>query len=178
MNKHLIILGEANFLFPDLRLTRKDVKYCWCGVRPMSTLDGKEVSLPVRAIPDPDMPGLVTMTGSYIMIHRHAGRLAAQSIEKWLGKRDAPANGMVFKASSTNSEKDIKQIILNEHVVRLTDLIRRRLDDGLNSDLGFSRDEELSIVAAKVLGWSEVRRLEEVAYFKEDTQRVYRKINT
>lgn len=172
------ILGEANFLFPDLKLSRKDVKHCWCGVRPMSTLDGKTVSLPVRAITDPDMPGLITMTGSYIMMHRHAGRLAAQSIEKCLGKRLAPAKGMIFKASNAKSEKDIKQIIMKEHVVRLTDLIRRRLNDGLNIDLGFDRVEELSILAAKVLGWSEARRLEEVAYFKEDTQRVYRKINS
>src|SRR5690606_20440529 len=95
------ILGEANFLFPDLHLTRKDVKHCWCGVRPMSTLDGKTVSLPVRAIQDQEMPGLVTMTGSYIMMHRHAGRLAAQSVEKYLGKRNAPAQGMLFKPRSS-----------------------------------------------------------------------------
>src|SRR5690606_17661889 len=101
------ILGEANFLFPDLHLTRKDVKHCWCGVRPMSTLDGKTVSLPVRAIQDQEMPGLVTMTGSYIMMHRHAGRLAAQSVEKYLGKRNAPAQGMLFKPRSSQNEQDI-----------------------------------------------------------------------
>ncbi|MFU8926287.1 FAD-dependent oxidoreductase [Acinetobacter puyangensis] len=171
------ILGEANVLFPDLGLTRKDVKHCWCGVRPMSTLDGKTVSLPVRAIHDPDMPGLVTMTGSYIMMHRHAGRLAAQSVEKWLGKRDAPAKGMVFKPSNTKNDKDITQIIMNEHVVRLTDLIRRRLPDGLDPDLGHHRAKELSFIIAKVLGWSEQRRLAELDYFEQDTLKVYRQIN-
>lgn len=172
------ILKEANFLFPDLNLTHKDVKYCWCGVRPMSTLDGKTVSLPVRAITDPDMPGLVTMTGSYIMMHRHAGRLAARSVEKYLGKRNSPAQGMLFKPRSGQNEQDIIQIILNEHVVRLSDLIRRRLHDGLGQDLGLTRAEELSKIAANTLDWSEQRRLAELNYFRENTQQVYQNIDT
>lgn len=69
------ILNEANLIFPGLGLERSDVRHCWCGVRPMSTLDGETVSLPVRAIEEPGRPGLVTMTGSYIMMHRHAASL-------------------------------------------------------------------------------------------------------
>lgn len=171
------ILEEANFLFPDLKLTRKDVKHCWCGVRPMSTLDGKTVSLPVRAIEDVEMPGLVTMTGSYIMMHRHAGRLAAQSIEKYLGKRNAPAKGMLFKPRNSHNKKEIEHIIQYEHVVRLSDLIRRRLHDGLDPDLGFERAEELSQISADVLGWSETRRQGELAFFKENTHKTYRKLS-
>lgn len=171
------ILAEANFLFPNLNLTRKDVKHCWCGVRPMSTLDGQTVSLPVRAIQDPALAGLVTMTGSYIMMHRHAGRLAAQSVEKYLGKRNAPAKGMMFKSNNPKNDQDITQMIMEEHVVRLSDLVRRRLSDGLDPDLGFARAEALSMIAAKALGWSEQRRLAELSHFKEDTQKVYRKPN-
>ncbi|MDH5818687.1 FAD-dependent oxidoreductase [Acinetobacter pseudolwoffii] len=171
------ILAEANYLFPDLHLTRKDVKHSWCGVRPMSTLDGKTVSLPVRSITDEDMPGLVTMTGSYIMMHRHAGRLAAKSVEKYLGKRGQPANGMTYKPIKVENVNDIIKIITNEHVVRLSDLIRRRLHDGLDPDLGFNRAEELSLILAKTLGWNEQRRLSEIEFFKENTNRVYRKID-
>ncbi len=171
------ILAEANFLFPNLKLTRKDVKHCWCGVRPMSTLDGETVSLPVRAIEDPEMPGLVTMTGSYIMMHRHAGRLAARSIEKYLGKRKSPAKGMLFKPSNAQNKQEIEAIIQHEHVVRLSDLIRRRLHDGLDPDLGFERAEELSQISADVLGWSETRRQAELAFFKENTHKTYRQLN-
>lgn len=167
------ILGEANFLFPDLSLTRDDVLHCWCGVRPMSTMDGETVSLPVRAIEDPQMPGLVTVTGSYIMMHRHAGRLAAQAVENHLGKRGAPAKGMLVGASEARSDADITQIAKSEHVVRLGDLIRRRLPDGLNPSLGRDKAEHLSRIAAAALGWSEERRGWEVQQFEEETQRVY-----
>ncbi|NMG46142.1 FAD-dependent oxidoreductase [Aromatoleum toluvorans] len=166
------ILREANLLFPNLRLSRKDVHHCWCGVRPMSTLDGETVSLPVRAIEDPQMPGMVTVTGSYIMMHRHAGRLAAKSIERFLGKRGAPPKGMLNRVSVS---ENLEQIVKHEHVVRLGDLIRRRLSDGLNPSLGRERAEELSHIAAGVLGWSESRRQEELRHFESDTDMVYQR---
>lgn len=168
------ILREANLLFPNLGLSRKDVQHCWCGVRPMSTLDGETVSLPVRAIEDPKMPGMVTVTGSYIMMHRHAARLAARSIERFLGKRGAPPKGMHGGADSLNSG-NIEQIVRNEHVVRLADLIRRRLSDGLSPSLGRERAEELSRIAAQVLGWSESRRQEELRHFESDTNMIYQR---
>lgn len=170
------ILGEANFLFPQLELTRQQVLHCWCGVRPMSTLDGETVSLPVRAIEDPAMPGLVTVTGSYIMMHRHAGRLAARAMEKHLGKRGAPAQGMHIGASEPQGDEDIARIAATEHVVRLSDLIRRRLRDGLNPSLGRDKAEHLSRIAAASLGWSEVRRQQELQQFEEETQRVYQRL--
>ncbi|WP_321945300.1 FAD-dependent oxidoreductase [Paraburkholderia sp. J10-1] len=167
------ILREANLLFPKLGLTRAHVRHCWCGVRPMSTTDGETVSLPVRAIEDPSMPGFVTMTGSYIMMHRHAGRLAAKSVERHLGKRHAPPKGMLVSPGRPTSAENVVQILKQEHVVRLVDLIRRRLPDGLNPSLGRDRAEELSSVAATILGWSESRRQEELRHFESDTSMVY-----
>ena len=167
------ILGETNRLFPQLGLTREDVRHCWCGVRPMSTLDGETISLPVRAIEDPDMPGLVTVTGSYIMMHRHAGRLAAQAVEKHLGKRGVAPKGMLVPPSEAGSDDDIARIALTEHVVCLGDLVRRRLPHGLGDSLGRDRAEHLSRIAADALGWSESRRLRELQQFEEETGRVY-----
>lgn len=168
------ILREANLLFPGLHLSRKDVHHCWCGVRPMSTLDGTTISLPVRAIEDPRMPGMVTVTGSYIMMHRHAGRLAARSVERFLGRRGAPPKGMLATPGRSLQTEDLGHIIGHEHVVRLVDLIRRRLSDGLNPSLGRERADELSRIAADVLGWSESRRQEELRHFERDTATVYR----
>lgn len=170
------ILNEANLLFPSLNLSRKDVLHSWCGVRPMSTLDGNTVSLPVRAIEDPQMPGMVTMTGSYIMMHRHAGRLAARSIEKWLGKRGTSPKGMLVGSNDSRNPEDIAQIVKSEHVVRLSDLIRRRLPDGLNpSTLGRDRAKQLCEISAAVLGWSEQRKEQEIQTFLTETDSIYRK---
>ncbi|WP_349974993.1 FAD-dependent oxidoreductase [Pseudomonas sp. WHRI 8519] len=168
------ILNETNLLFPQLKLTRDDVRHSWCGVRPMSTTDGENVSLPVRAIEDPNLPNMVTMTGSYIMMHRHAGRLAATSVEKSLGKRNAAPKGMLVGPSIAQNDEDIIRIIKTEHVVTLTDLIRRRLPEGLNpSTLGRDKAQHLSKIAANTLGWTEEKREQELQRFVSDTARIY-----
>lgn len=168
------ILNEANILFPQLKLSRKDVQHCWCGVRPTSTINGKHVSLPVRLSEHAEKSGLFTLTGSTIMLHRYASRLVANAVESRLGKRqDAPQN--IIKPDGLQFD-DIEKIVREEHVVRLVDLIRRRLPDGLNPDLGMQRAPELSYILAKVLGWSEQRRLVELAFFEQDTEKTYRKL--
>ncbi|WP_294926390.1 FAD-dependent oxidoreductase [uncultured Paracoccus sp.] len=166
------ILAEANHLFPDLRLTRADVQHCWCGVRPTSTRDGQMTSLPVEVAEDTDRPGLLAVTGSTIMLHRHAARKVARAVEKRLGRR-GPAPEGVIPAPQTHDE-GIGQMAAREHVVRLADLIRRRLPDGLDPDLGRSRAEELSHIATASLNWTDARRQDELRHFVEDTARVYR----
>lgn len=169
------ILGEANFVFPKLGLKRSDVLHAWCGVRPMSTMDGKTVSLPVRAIEDARMPGLVTVTGSYIMMHRHAARLAAAAVERHLGSRNPAPRGMLVQPRPTSNDPEIAALAVAEHVVRLSDLLRRRLPDGLNESLGLDRAEHLSRVAASALGWTEAHRQQEVQQFKEETESVFQR---
>lgn len=163
------ILGEANHLFPDLHLSRADVLHCWCGVRPTSTRDGRVASLPIEIAEDPAMPGLLAVTGSTIMLHRHAARRVARAVEKRLGKRGPAPEGII----PPPPDQGIGQMAAAEHVVRLADLIRRRLPDGLDPDLGRDRAEELSRIAAASLGWSEARRQDELRHFEEDTARVY-----
>ena len=108
------------------------------------------------------------------MLHRHAARLLAKAVEKKLGKRNQAPIGLI-NGTRINLD-EIESIIQNEHVVRLVDLMRRRLRDGLNPDLGFNRAEELSFSAAQILGWSEEQRQQELAFFKENTQAVYQKL--
>ncbi|WP_374303237.1 FAD-dependent oxidoreductase [Paracoccus sp. (in: a-proteobacteria)] len=162
------ILAEANHLFPRLNLTRADVVHCWCGVRPTSTLDGQETVLPVRVVEQPDRPNLLAVTGSTIMLHRHAARMTARAVEKRLGRRGAPASGAIRQPQA-----DVAQILRTQHVTHLDDLIRRRLPDGLGPDLGRDRAEELSRIAAAALGWPEERRQQELRRFHEETDRIY-----
>ena len=168
------ILGEANHLFPDLQLTRADVLHVWCGVRPTSSRDGKTTSLPIEVAEDPAMPGLLAVTGSTIMLHRHAARKVARSVEKRLGRREPEPNGAI-PAPDPHGE-GIGQMAAREHVVRLSDFIRRRLPDGLEPDLGRGRAEELSRIAAASVGWSETRRQEELRHFEAETTQVYRQL--
>ena len=162
------ILAEFNHLFPHLNLTRDDVVHCWCGVRPTSTLDGRETALPVRVVEQPGRPNLLAVTGSTIMLHRHAARRAARVVEKRLGRRGPAARGVIQRPPA-----DVAQILRTEHVTYLDDLIRRRLPDGLDPDLGRARAEELSHAAAKALGWSEDRRQQELARFHRETDWIY-----
>jgi len=171
------ILGEMNWLFPELQLTAKDVLHAWCGVRPMSTMDGEHISLPVRAITDKRSPNLVTVTGSYIMMHRHAARLAARKVEKILGQRGNAAGAMRYHAQPPDNDQAIATIARTEHVVCLSDLLRRRLPDGLNAHLGLDRAEAVSRIAAEALGWTQTQRCEEVQRFKQETETVFQRMN-
>lgn len=162
------ILREANHLFPRLNLTRDHVVHCWCGVRPTSTLDGRETVLPVRVVEEADRPNLLAVTGSTIMLHRHAARRAARAVETRLGKRGPPAKGTIQRPQA-----NVAQILRAEHVIHLDDLIRRRLPDGLDTDGGRARAEELSHMAAEALSWSEDRRQRELVRFHQETDRIY-----
>lgn len=162
------ILSEFNHLFPNLTLTRTDVVHCWCGVRPTSTVDGLDTVLPVRVIEQPGHPNLLAVTGSTIMLHRHAARMTARAVEQRLGRRGTPATGPIRRP-----DDDIGRILRDEHVVHLDDLIRRRLTAGLDADLGHGQAEELSRTAAAILDWSEDRRLSELARFRAETARIY-----
>jgi glycerol-3-phosphate dehydrogenase len=168
------ILEEANRLFPDLKLTRAHVLHAWCGVRPMSTLDGRTTRNAVRVVEDPSQPGLATVTGSTIMLHRHAGRKAARAVERRLGRRGEAPKGLIDIPKDRGHDEGIGQVASTEHVVRLTDLIRRRLPDGLDATLGRDRAEELSRIAGASLGWTEARRQDELANFAHETATIYR----
>lgn len=166
------ILEEANTLFPSLNLNRDSVLHCWCGVRPTSTTDGQSVFLPVRLSEEPSKRGLLTLTGSTIMLHRHAGRMIAKAVESRLGVKGSAPKGVINKKAQ--DLKHVPQMLITEHVVRLSDLIRRRLPYGLDLDLGKSQADTLSRLAADSLGWTESRRLEELRVFEEETDRIYK----
>lgn len=166
------ILAEANLLFPRLNLDRSHVLHAWCGVRPTSTRDGKVTVLPVRVATDPERPGLLSVTGSTIMLHRYAARLAARAVERRLGRRDRAPQGVILKPPQPETPTALAQAIRAEHVTCLGDLLRRRLPLGLDPDLGLDQAEALSHVAAGALGWSETRRAEELRRFADEVARI------
>lgn len=164
------LLSEANAQFSDLELKSEDVIHAWCGVRPSSTRDGKTLSGVIQLNEQPETPGLISVTGVMIMLHRHAGRLVARAVERRLGAgsgRKARATDSKRRTVNTFTETDIDRIARTEHVVTLSDLMQRRLPFGWNADLGKSRVEEMSRIAAEALGWSEERRREECKVYDD-----------
>lgn len=167
------LLDEANSLFPELNLTEKDVAHAWCGVRPSSTRDGKTLSGVIQLNENSDMPNFVSVTGVMIMLHRHAARMTAKLVEKKLGKNSSSAkkvkNDVIKKLNVESlSKEDIESLAKTEHVITLTDLVRRRLPYGWNSELGIDGLEGISKIAAKALGWTEERRQREYKEYLEE----------
>lgn len=141
--------------------TFDDVIHAWCGVRPSSTRDGKTLSGVIQLNEQPETPGLISVTGVMIMLHRHAGRLVARRVARRLGaghRRTSKEDDSMRRTVNTFTKTDIDRIARTEHVVTLSDLMQRRLPFGWNADLGKSWVEEVSRIAAEALGWSEERR--------------------
>lgn len=65
-------------------------------------------------------------------------------------------------------------MVASEHVVCLSDLVRRRLPEGLDPTLGHDSADRLSRISAAALGWSEARRQGELKRFEAETAKVYR----
>ena len=166
------LLNEANSLFPDLNLKQENVLHVWCGVRPSSTRDGKTLSGVIQINESSDMPNFLSVTGVMIMLHRHAARRTAKLVEKKLGKKSVAKknrNKVIHKPDLTSlNEEMIESLAKKEHVVTLADLMRRRLPHGWSSDLGISKLDEISAIAARALHWSEDRRKQECEAYVEE----------
>src|SRR3546814_3265697 len=81
------VLREANFLFPSLRLTEKDVVHRWCGVRPRTAAQGENDIVKLLSIHELEPEGLhnaIAVTGVPIMNHRYAGEKIAERVARSL----------------------------------------------------------------------------------------------
>ena len=170
------LLGEANRLFPSLNLTEKDVVYRWSGVRPRTNSDNHSGSkaLTIHDLAEDGLPDMLAVTGTPIMVHRHAGREIAKRVKKRLhptgtpqalsyAARLMPAD---IRTESGVSEAEILHAVRTEHVVTLTDLIMRRLPTGWKPDMGFDDVERICTIAATELNWSPARQKQECEAYR------------
>lgn len=170
------LLGEANRLFPSLKLTEKDIVYRWAGVRPRthSTTHSGAKALTVHDLSEDGLPGMLAVTGTPIMVHRHAGREVAKRVQKRLRPTGTP-QALSYSArlmpedirtESGVSEAEILHAVRTEHVVTLADLILRRLPTGWKPDMGFEEAERICAIAATVLNWSPDRQKQECEAYR------------
>jgi len=171
------ILAEANLIFPGFGLTRKDVIYSWCGVRPRTSSEGAEgvKSFIIHDQAKEGMENVITVTGTPIMVHRHAGRQVAAWIAKRLkptgtpGKLDAGAKLLPVDNGPAIGGIPITSLCAaaeREHVRTLADLMFRRVNLGWQVDLGLPHAEPVARSVAGILDWNEARIRAEVAAYR------------
>ncbi|MDK3018809.1 FAD-dependent oxidoreductase [Pseudodonghicola flavimaris] len=171
------ILGEANRVFPGFDLGRADVVYAWCGVRPRtddSSASGVK-SFTIHDLAREGMENAITVTGTPIMVHRHAGRRIAAWVAARLrptgtpgtldpGARHLPSDdGPSIGGISVTS---LRAAAAQEHVRTLTDLMFRRVNLGWQVGMGLPHAEAVAGAVADLLGWDATRIAQELAAYR------------
>lgn len=164
------ILKEANFLFPTLNLTEKDIVYSWCGVRPRTAATGEKDIVKLLSLHELDaegMPNAIALTGMPIMNHRYAGEKiterVAQTIKPSLASKKLshaarvfpkdPASAAVDTDFPNVSIADLRHAAQHEHVHTLSDLLFRRVGLGWGPNMGLNVVRQVADEVADILGW-------------------------
>ncbi|MBL0406160.1 FAD-dependent oxidoreductase [Microvirga aerilata] len=172
------ILNEANTVFPSLALSQKDIIYSWSGVRPRTASTGHEgvKSLTIHDMSDDGMPNALTVTGTPIMLHRHAGRAVVSKVKQMrrpsqqgrtlsYGAKLPPDNQNSLPISYDYPEvkvADLRHAAAHEHVETLVDLLFRRVSLGWAGDMGLSSARAAAEAIADIVGWDDERVTAEV----------------
>ncbi|KAA0911274.1 FAD-dependent oxidoreductase [Pusillimonas sp. ANT_WB101] len=182
------ILKEANFLFPSLKLTEKDIVHSWCGIRPRTAATGEKDIIKLLSIHDLDtegMPNAMALTGTPIMNHRYAGEKIAervgQMIKPTLNENTLSHAARLFPEDASSepvdpdfphvSIADLRHAARYEHVQTLSDLMFRRVGLGWGPKMGLNVAQRAADAVADILGWDaqEVdRQVAAYEYFVRD----------
>lgn len=160
------ILGEANRVFPSLKLTKADVVYSWCGVRPRTASTGDEgvKALTIHDMAEEGLPNALTLTGTPIMMHRHAGRKIAERVATLVkpSGRPTPLSYGAKLPPEAGEAAALRHAAEREHAVTLVDLLFRRLPLGWQAGMGLREARAAAETVAPSLGWDEARITAEV----------------
>lgn len=170
------ILEIMNRVYPGLALHRDDVLYTWAGVRPRTARDGEPMgSMEVMEhdLTDQGMKNFFVFTGGLLMTHRDAGRRLTAAVARRLlpsgQKRPLDYSTRLVPEGDRATETSVRYAVENEQARTLEDILRRRLSLGWEEDLGLAHVEDVSIIAAPLLGWSEDERRTNVAAYVHAT---------
>ncbi len=180
------ILDNFNNMFPGHRLSYDDVCYCWTGIRPMPhkpELKGKQNLIPeLHDHTAEGMPGFFTLAGGALMVHRITARTIHDTIARRLRLKGggvvegrAPGNAACSWCQDLHELKTlepdaVRQLVLDEHVVTLSDLLFRRLGTGWNADLARDDAPAIAQVLGQALGLSNEQIGTEIANYKHEIQ--------
>lgn len=178
------LLGELNWMFPTLGLTRADVLYSWAGVRPRTARRGHPSGGPAVRLHDlsgAGAPNYFAYTGGLLMTHASAGREVVAGI----GRRVRPsraartpviaarlpptqADAITLRgAGGPVTAKGLIYACQHEKVHELEDVLSRRLPLGWDEELGCDLADEVAGAIRHVMGWSEEDARGRAAAYRE-----------
>jgi len=177
------ILSEANRLLPGLSFTTRDIVYSWCGVRPRTaSADQHGVkALTIHDMAADGMPNAIALTGTPIMLHRHAGKKIAERIAPTLRPSSAPQDlshsAKLFPENQNSPPldfdepetkiSDLRWAATHEHPQTLADLLFRRVPIGWSGGMGVEASRRAAAAVADILGWDEARIDYEVRAYRQ-----------
>ncbi|KQY19123.1 FAD-dependent oxidoreductase [Rhizobium sp. Root482] len=168
------ILKQLGRLFPGFELRREDVLYSWAGVRPRSLArdgNGSTPAVQEHDLTDEGLPNVFTFTGGLLMTHRDAGRRLTRAVSRRL-KPSGPPRPLDTASLSVMdgvTQASVAHAVLSEQACTLSDILRRRLSVGWESDLGLRHAETAAQFAAPHLGWTPEQTAAQVTAFIEET---------
>ena len=178
------LIGEANRLLPQLKLTDADVLMTWAGVRPLTFDEDVPFGNRSRVIHDlaPDgMPDAYAMTAGPVMTHRSAGRQLTDLVRQRIAPSGTPASpdytpsrfpddsdSPALLADGQVKLSDLRHAVRRQHARTLMDALYRRV--GLGWRCNFT-PAELARAADAIgggLGWSDARKQQEAEVFRTE----------
>lgn len=178
------LLGEARHLLPSLGLERKDIRYSWAGVRPLTFDPAQPMGARSREMHDlarDGLPNVFAMTAGPIMSHRTAGREAVARMSALFAPRrarqapsyeavdlsppadDSPA---LLNSDPTLRVSAVRRAVEAEKAESLVDILFRRTRAGWSESLGREAAEPAARIIGEIKGWSAQRIEEEVARYR------------
>ena len=171
------LLGEANRIFPTLKLSHEDVVYRWAGVRPGTIAKGSDFTfaLTLHDLAQNGLTNAIAVTGAPIMLHRIAGRRIARFVSRRLQPTGTP--GRVDYGAKHLPTDDgphiggvpittLRAAVEREHVHTLLDLMFRRVNLGWQADMGLSTARLVAEAVADLLDWDCAAVTAEVAAYE------------
>ena len=179
------LLGEANFLLPGLRLTRRHVEFTWAGVRPLTFDPRQPMGRRTREIHDlgmRGMPGVFAMTAGPVMSHRSAGREMCRVVSsrlppsrsQWLDAADTGYPAASAQASLAFSRQAVRHAVAAEHARDLKGILYTRTALAWGRHLDRKAVEDVAASVADLLGWSPRETAGQVRQFLDYQQSVFR----
>lgn len=178
------ILREANFLFPSLNITEKDIVYSWCGVRPRTAAEGEKdivKLLSIHELEAENMPNALAITGMPIMNHRYAGQKITERIAEMIAptqpKKSLSHAAKLFPADPAPVPVDsdypnvsianLRHAARFEHVRTLDDLLFRRVGLGWGHNMGLKSARLAAESVADIMGWDVEETNRQVASYEK-----------
>ena len=184
------LLGEINYVFPQLNLQRKDILYSYAGIQPVTFAESDSQGSREVVVHDLGSEGLeniLMLTGGPIWNYRNIAKKFSKELSKRCVPRlnkQRPSSGssevtqLLRNSQSTSvdmkiSENIIKKIILEEQPVSLADILLRRTGLGWDIDQGQSAVNEVATLMAKLCDWDEQRKEKEIQLFQQNIKEIY-----